>query len=94
MVRRVLERVAENLPPGILLQSLQFESHLIVFLLRLHGDTLPGFWIFSVVWVDIPLLSFTSRVQFTARSELPAGLLGVIVKYDLSSKSINSYKRV
>lgn len=57
MVRRVLERVAENLPPGILLQSLQFESHLIVFLLRLHGDTLPGFWIFSVVWVDIPLLS-------------------------------------
>ena len=57
MVRRVLERVAENLPPGILLQSLQFESHLIVFLLRLHGDTLPGFLIFSVVWVDIPLLS-------------------------------------
>ena len=57
MVRRVLERVAENLPPGILLQSLQFESHLIVFLLRLHGDTLPGFWIFSVVWMDIPSLS-------------------------------------
>ena len=57
MVRGVLERVVENLPPGILLQSLQFESHRIVFLFRLHGDTLPGFWIFSVVWMDIPSLS-------------------------------------
>ena len=57
MVRRVLVTVAENLPPGILLQGLQFESHPIVSLLRLHGDTLPGSWIFSVVWMDIPSLS-------------------------------------
>ena len=57
MVRGVLVTVAENLPPGILLQGLQFESHLIVSLLRLHGDTLPGSWIFSVVWMDIPSLS-------------------------------------
>jgi hypothetical protein len=57
MVRGVLVRVAENLPPGILLRGLQFESHLIVSLFRLHGDTLPGSWIFSVVWMDIPSLS-------------------------------------
>jgi hypothetical protein len=61
MVRRVLVTVAENLPPGILLQGLQFESHLIVSLLRLHGDTLPGSWIFSVVWMDIPSLSLLVR---------------------------------
>jgi hypothetical protein len=57
MVRGVLEIVVENLPLAILLPALQLGYRLMVFLLRLHGDTVPEFWISSVVWMDIPLLS-------------------------------------